>query len=306
MEGAVAHVLTDLYAFMATVAAAIVVLASGFARADAIATLVVVVLMLHAGVGLIRGFRADLPGGGTRRARPGGAWRGDGGRPHVAEVHDLHIWEITTGMPAASAHVLVQPRQDCHAVRADLEQLLARDYGITHLTLQVDHVPQGDQQADDHGADEHRADARQSGDRQSADRQEDHQAVDHHSDDHVPSHSHCGDSHGPAYRPARRGGGGGGVGGGRGEGGRGPSPRRPTVDEDVPDHDSGAGVYRCGDLGADHGHGVDVWVGDVAPTAVALDRGQRLRGRDDRSGFGVGEFRYYGTTARPVPTTTTC
>jgi len=141
MEGAVAHVLTDLYAFMATVAAAIVVLASGFARADAIATLAVVALMLHAGLGLIRAsgriFLEAAPAGldlaalGTAMAS----------RSHVAEVHDLHIWEITTGMPAASAHVLVQPREDCHAVRADLEQLLSQDYGITHLTLQVDHLP---------------------------------------------------------------------------------------------------------------------------------------------------------------------
>jgi cobalt-zinc-cadmium efflux system protein len=142
LEGAVAHVLTDLYAFAATAAAAIVVLASGFNRADPIATLVVVVLMLWAGSGLIRAsgriFLEAAPAGldlaalGTAMA----------GRPHVAEVHDLHIWEITTGMPAASAHVLVEPRQDCHAVRADLEELLSHDYGITHLTLQVDHLPE--------------------------------------------------------------------------------------------------------------------------------------------------------------------
>ncbi len=142
LEGALQHVLTDLYAFAATVVAAIVVLASGFNRADPIATLVVVVLMLWAGSGLIRAsgriFLEAAPAGldlaalGTAMA----------GRPHVAEVHDLHIWEITTGMPAASAHVLVEPRQDCHAVRADLEELLSRDYGITHLTLQVDHLPE--------------------------------------------------------------------------------------------------------------------------------------------------------------------
>ena len=147
LEGAVAHVLTDLYAFAATAVAAIVVLASGFTRADPIATLVVVVLMLRAGSGLIRAsgriFLEAAPAGldlaalGTAMA----------GRPHVAEVHDLHIWEITTGMPAASAHVLVEPRQDCHAVRADLEELLSHDYGITHLTLQVDHLPESAGQA---------------------------------------------------------------------------------------------------------------------------------------------------------------
>src|SRR5262249_23987326 len=61
-------------------------------------------------------------------------------RKHVTEVHDLHIWEITSGMPAASAHVLVAPGEDCHAVRADLEAFLSEEYGITHATLQVDHA----------------------------------------------------------------------------------------------------------------------------------------------------------------------
>ena len=141
MAGAVAHVLTDLYAFAATAVAAIVVLASGFDRADPIATLVVVVLMLYAGIGLIRAsgriFLEAAPAG----LDPAALGAAMAARPNVAEVHDLHIWEITTGMPAASAHVLVQPREDCHAVRADLEALFAREYGITHLTLQVDHLP---------------------------------------------------------------------------------------------------------------------------------------------------------------------
>src|ERR1700757_3058997 len=141
MEGAVAHVLTDLYAFAATAIAAIIVLTTGFNRADAIATLVVVALMLRAGSGLIRDsgriFLEAAPAGLDLAAL--GSAMAD--RPHVAEGHDLHIWEITTGMAAAPAHVLVKPREDCHAVRADLEALLSRDYGITHLTLQVDHLP---------------------------------------------------------------------------------------------------------------------------------------------------------------------
>jgi len=190
MEGAVAHVLTDLYAFAATVAAAIVVLVTGFNRADAIATLVVVVLMVHAGSGLIRAsgriFLEAAPAGldlaalGTAMA----------GRPHVAEVHDLHIWEITTGMPAASAHVLVEPRQDCHAVRADLEELLSHDYGITHLTLQVDHLPESAARVAVPGP--------PPGHRDGSTGESDghHQADEGHE-------LHCGDSHGPTYRPAR-------------------------------------------------------------------------------------------------------
>jgi cobalt-zinc-cadmium efflux system protein len=168
MTGAAAHILTDLYAFAATVIAAVIVLAAGFNRADPIATLVVVALMLRAGGGLIRDsgriFLEAAPAGVDPQAL-GAAMAA---RPHVAEVHDLHIWEITTGMPAASAHVLVEPRQDCHAVRADLEALLARDHDITHLTLQVDHVPDPD-----------------------APRLRQHDAPD----------GHCDDPHGPAYRP---------------------------------------------------------------------------------------------------------
>ena len=141
MEGAVAHVLTDLYAFAATAIAAIIILATGFARADAIATLVVVALMLRAGSGLIRESGRIFLEAAPADIDPAALGAAMAARPHVAEVHDLHIWEITTGMPAASAHVLVEPHQDCHAVRADLKALLAREHGITHLTLQVDHAP---------------------------------------------------------------------------------------------------------------------------------------------------------------------
>jgi len=189
MEGAVAHVLTDLYAFAATAVAAIVILASGFTRADPIATLVVVLLMLRAGAGLIRDsgriFLEAAPAG-LDLAALGAAMAA---RPNVAEVHDLHIWEITTEMPAASAHVLVQPRQDCHAVRADLEDLFGREYGITHLTLQVDHLPDPVSQAADGPP------GRPGGPDGEV------EAQDHHRADEA-SRSHCEDSHGPAYRPA--------------------------------------------------------------------------------------------------------
>src|SRR5216683_3238128 len=140
LAGAFRHIVTDLYAFAATAVAGVVILATGFARADAIATLVVVALMLYAGAGLIREsgriFLEAAPAG----LDPAAVGAAMAARPHVTEIHDLHIWEITSGMPAASAHVLVAPGEDCHAVRADLEDYLTREYGITHATLQVDHA----------------------------------------------------------------------------------------------------------------------------------------------------------------------
>jgi cobalt-zinc-cadmium efflux system protein len=140
VAGAFQHILTDLYAFAATAVAGLVIVTTGFVRADPIATLVVVALMLRAGAGLIRDsgriFLEAAPAG----LDPGAVGAALAARPHVAEIHDLHIWEITSGQPAASAHVLVAPGEDCHAVRADLEAYLSGAYGITHATLQVDHA----------------------------------------------------------------------------------------------------------------------------------------------------------------------
>jgi cobalt-zinc-cadmium efflux system protein len=142
VESVFQHIVTDLYAFVATAAAGLVVLLTGFTRADAIASLVVVALMLKAGAGLVRDsgriFLEAAPSG----LEPDRIGRALAARPHVVEVHDLHVWQITSGMPAASAHVLVAVGEDCHAVREDLEHVLAQDYHITHTTLQVDHASQ--------------------------------------------------------------------------------------------------------------------------------------------------------------------
>ena len=59
--------------------------------------------------------------------------------PHVESVHDLHVWEVGSGFPALSAHVLVHAGDDCHAIRRELEQLLDERFGVDHTTLQVDH-----------------------------------------------------------------------------------------------------------------------------------------------------------------------
>src|SRR6201994_491141 len=141
LEGAFQHLLTDVYGFIATAVAGAIIVLTGFARADAIASLIVVVLMLVAGTGLVRDsgriFLEGAPAGLTPATIGAALVR----QPNVTEVHDLHVWEISSDLPAASAHVLVAPGQDCHAVRAGLEALLSRDYGITHTTLQVDHAP---------------------------------------------------------------------------------------------------------------------------------------------------------------------
>jgi cobalt-zinc-cadmium efflux system protein len=140
VEGAFQHILTDLYGFIATAVAGLVVLLTGFARADAIATLVVVALMLKAGLGLVtaagRIFLEAAPAG----IDPDAVGDQMAAVEQVIEVHDLHIWEITSGQAAMSAHVLVVPGGDCHRVRRVLQEQLRAEHGISHATLQVDHL----------------------------------------------------------------------------------------------------------------------------------------------------------------------
>lgn len=139
VEGAFQHVLNDLYGFIATAVAGLVVLLTGFARADAIATLVVVALMVKAGLSLVREsgriFLEAAPAG----LDPDALGRRLVEMPGIDEVHDLHVWQITSGNVALSAHVLVQAGADCHGLRQQIERLLDQDYDITHTTLQVDH-----------------------------------------------------------------------------------------------------------------------------------------------------------------------
>lgn len=143
VEGAFQHILNDLYAFIATAIAGLVVLLTGFARADALATLVVAALMARAGYGLVRESGRIILEAAPASLDPDLIGPALASLPSVAEIHDLHIWDVTSGMPALSAHVLVDPAADCHSIRRDLEKLLAADYAVHHTTLQVDHAPGG-------------------------------------------------------------------------------------------------------------------------------------------------------------------
>jgi cobalt-zinc-cadmium efflux system protein len=157
VEGAFQHVLTDLLAFVATAIAAAVILLTGVREADALASLLVAALMVRSGVGLVR-----ESGRIFLEAAPAGIDPAALGRdlvtvPGVVQLHDLHVWQVTSGYPAMSAHILVEPGGDCHAVRRHIELRLRVGYRIDHTTLQVDHVDEvppsagGEHCADPHG-----------------------------------------------------------------------------------------------------------------------------------------------------------
>jgi len=140
VEGAYQHILTDMFAFVATAVAGVIILATGFRQADPIASLIVVVLMIRAGVVLVRDSSRVLLEAAPVGVDPEQVGRDMTTLGGVVEVHDLHLWEITSGSPAMSAHVIVSPGLDCHRLRLDLEAMLRERYALTHTTLQVDHA----------------------------------------------------------------------------------------------------------------------------------------------------------------------
>jgi cobalt-zinc-cadmium efflux system protein len=143
VEGARQHVLTDLYASLGAAAAGAVVLLTGFDRADGVAALFVALLMLRSGWGLLRDSARVLLEAAPKGMDPDAIGRAMAAEPGVVEVHDLHVWEVTSGFPALAAHVLVKPGDDCHAVRRRLQGAVGERFGIAHVTLQVDHAPEG-------------------------------------------------------------------------------------------------------------------------------------------------------------------
>ncbi len=140
IEGSFQHLLTDLYAFAATAVAGAVILVAGYDRADPIAALLVAALMLRAAVGLLRASGRVLLESAPEGVDVEQVGLAMAGHPRVAEVHDLHVWEISSGFPALSAHVLVEPGADCHAIRRELEHLVGERFELEHTTLQVDHT----------------------------------------------------------------------------------------------------------------------------------------------------------------------
>jgi len=141
IEGSFQHIVTDLYAFVGTLVAGVVIIVTGFNRADAIASLIVAGLMFRSGYALQRKAVRVLLESAPKSTAPQEVGWAMARAAFVSQVHDLHLWELTPGVPILTAHVLVVPASDCHVVRRELERMLRERFGIEHTTLQVDHAP---------------------------------------------------------------------------------------------------------------------------------------------------------------------
>ncbi len=142
VEGAFQHILTDAYAFIATFIAGVVIVTTGFTRADPLASLVVVGLMLRAAWGLLRASGHVLLEGA-----PAGVDLPDllihlRETPHVLDVHDLHVWTVTSDLPALSAHIVLDDScfHDGHAPQLldRLQDCLLGHFSVEHSTFQLE------------------------------------------------------------------------------------------------------------------------------------------------------------------------
>jgi cobalt-zinc-cadmium efflux system protein len=154
VAGAFAHVLTDAYAFAATVVAGVVVVTTGFRRADPIASLVVVVLMLRAAWQLLRDSGHVLLEAAPEHMDLSVLRAHLLETPNVIDVHDLHVWTSGSRLPSVSVHVVVA--DDCFSAGLapglldELQACLAGHFDVEHSTFQFEPAGHTEHEAGTH------------------------------------------------------------------------------------------------------------------------------------------------------------
>jgi cobalt-zinc-cadmium efflux system protein len=143
LRAAYIHLLGDALGSLGVIVTGIVIVTTGWPYADPIAGVLIGIFLVVSSWGVLRDSTLVL-----LEATPKGMDAEEIGRAiatqaGVVEVHDLHVWEITSGFPSLSAHVLVHEGDDCHGIRRTIEQMLEAQFAITHTTLQVDHEHAG-------------------------------------------------------------------------------------------------------------------------------------------------------------------
>ena len=149
VQGALRHVMADVMGSVGAIAASLIIIFTGWSYADPLISVIIGALVLGSSWKLLRDSVSVLLEGAPRGVGVNQVGRKMVGVEGVEEVHDLHVWEITSGFPALAAHVLVGSEEDCHERRREVEKVLYREFGLEHTTLQVDHV--GDHEVEGEG-----------------------------------------------------------------------------------------------------------------------------------------------------------
>ena len=136
-RGAYLHVIGDLLASVGTVAAALVVRATGWLAVDPVASVLTTLLVVRSAWRLVREAVDVLLEAAPRHISLDAVRAGLGAVPGVASVHDLHVWSVDSGLVAMSAHVVV-PDLARHDAALRAMDAAMRALGIGHVTLQLE------------------------------------------------------------------------------------------------------------------------------------------------------------------------
>lgn len=139
VEAALRHVVADLLGSAGVLVAAVVILATGWTLVDPIVSIAIALLIVGSAWSVLRDSTAILMEQTPPDIDAAAVAQAIVSVPGVTSVHDLHVWRITSGFDALSAHVLVGRGEDCHGLRREIERRLESEFEITHTTLQVDH-----------------------------------------------------------------------------------------------------------------------------------------------------------------------
>jgi cobalt-zinc-cadmium efflux system protein len=139
VRAAFRHVLADLLGSAGVIVAALVILLTGWTTIDPLVSVAIALLILGSAWSVLRDSTAILMEQTPSGVDAAAVAEAITDVPGVASVHDLHVWTITSGFDALSAHVLVGRGEDCHGLRREIERVLEARFGITHTTLQVEH-----------------------------------------------------------------------------------------------------------------------------------------------------------------------
>ena len=135
-RGALLHVMGDLLGSVAALVAGAVIFWTGYMPIDPILSLVVALLILRSTVALLKESTGVLLQGVPTHVSYVAVGRALAALPGVTGVHDLHVWQLSTERVALSAHVTLSDGSVWPRVLASAQRMLARDFGIDHVTLQ--------------------------------------------------------------------------------------------------------------------------------------------------------------------------
>ncbi len=140
VAAAMRHVIADLLGSVGVIVAALIILTTGWDYADPLVSILIGLLILASSWTILRDTTQILLEGAPPGIDVSDVGRGMASVPGVVEVHDLHVWMITSGFPALAAHVLVAEEDDCHEKRKEIAEMIRARFGIDHVTLQMDHA----------------------------------------------------------------------------------------------------------------------------------------------------------------------